>query len=127
MPFPPNTSTVWPTPYNVNPGPYTDPMDNPPPPPHPFEALAHLATDPDPVQRALTLGKALDAAPDLTSWLRQARQQAVNQLRTQGLSYDQIGKLLSLSRARVQHIATGRPSGRQRAATEQPAAPDTPA
>lgn len=85
-------------------------------PPQPFESLAPLAGGSDPTERAKTLGAAIDAVPQLQTWLRQARQEAVAEMHKQGVgSYADIGEILGFSRARAQQIATGYVGGRPRA------------
>lgn len=82
-------------------------------PPTPFEALKHLADTDDPTERAKQAGVALNAVPELQSWLRQVRQEAVLEMRAGGLSHAEVGKQLGVSRARAQQIAEGRTTGRR--------------
>lgn len=82
-------------------------------PPAPFEALATLAAAPNSADRARTLGQALDSIPHLQIWLRQARQEAVLQMRSDGLSHADVGKELGISRARAQQIAQGLTTGKR--------------
>lgn len=88
-------------------------------PPKPFEALKHLADNPDASARAQEVGVALNSVPELQKWLRQLRQDAVLELRADGLSHAEVGKVIGTSRARAQQIAEGRTTGR-RAAEEGP-------
>jgi hypothetical protein len=88
-------------------------------PPSPFEALKHLADNADAGARAREVGAALNAVPELQKWLRQLRQDAVLELRADGLSHAEVGKVIGTSRARAQQIAEGRTTGR-RAAGETP-------
>ena len=83
-------------------------------PPHPFEALAQLAAEPVPAARAEVLGKALADVPKLQAWLRRARQDAVLEMRAEGLSHGDVGKALGISRARAQQIAEGRTTGKRK-------------
>lgn len=93
-------------------------------PPHPFEANESLAADPVSASRARTLGAALDAIPEFQRWLRQARQQAVTEMRDSGMSYSDIGTALGgISKARVQQILEGRSSGHHPAKQNRPAPP----
>jgi DNA-directed RNA polymerase specialized sigma24 family protein len=82
-------------------------------PPTPFEALANLAEDTDPTQRAKTIGAALNAVPDLQKWLRTARQNAVTEMHETGLSYADIGQELGMDRVRAHQIAKGATTGRK--------------
>lgn len=82
-------------------------------PPSPFEALKHLAEQGDATQRAKDVGAALNAVPDLQRWLREIRQQAVQEMHDSGLSYDQIGKELGMHRVRAHQIAEGRTTGKR--------------
>ncbi|MFF5778192.1 RNA polymerase subunit sigma-70 [Streptomyces virginiae] len=86
-------------------------------PPKPFEVLKHLADNVDAGARAQEVGAALNAVPELQKWLRQLRQDAVLELRADGLSHAEVGKVIGTSRARAQQIAEGRTTGR-RAASE---------
>ncbi|MFD6180040.1 hypothetical protein [Streptomyces goshikiensis] len=88
-------------------------------PPPPFETLKHLADNTDASERAKEVGVALNAVPELQKWLRQLRQEAVLELRADGLSHAEVGKLIGTSRARAQQIAEGRTTGR-RAVEEGP-------
>lgn len=84
-------------------------------PPKPFETLKHLAGNPDAGARAQEVGAALNAVPELQKWLRQLRQDAVLELRADGLSHAEVGKVIGTSRARAQQIAEGRTTGRRAA------------
>lgn len=79
-------------------------------PPPPFHALAALAADTDPIERAKNLGAALNAIPELQSWLRTERQQAVTQA-NQTQTQDQIADQLNLSKSSVSRIINNSPSG----------------
>lgn len=68
---------------------------------------------PDPAERAREVGRRLKEIPKHQERLRKLRQAAVKELRTQRLSYAQIGELLGLHRNRVQQIAEGRSAGGQ--------------
>lgn len=89
-------------------------------PPTPFETLKHLADSRDPAERAKEIGAALNAVPELQKWLRQLRQDAVLELRADGLSHAEVGKVIGTSRARAQQIAEGRTTGRRAVADGAP-------
>ncbi|MFG2412256.1 RNA polymerase subunit sigma-70 [Streptomyces goshikiensis] len=82
-------------------------------PPKPFEALKYLADNADAGARAQEVGAALNAVPELQKWLRRLRQDAVLDLRADGLSHAEVGKVIGTSRARAQQIAEGRTTGRR--------------
>lgn len=63
--------------------------------------------------RALAAGAMLDAVPTLQRGLRQLRQEAVLELRREGLSHAEVAKELGISRARAQQIAEGKTSGKR--------------
>lgn len=86
-------------------------MDQPPPP---FGPLARTFDNPDPAKRAQRLGAALDAVPQLQSWLRGERQRAVQEMRDGGASHGDVAKMLGISRARAQQIAEGRTTGKRK-------------
>ena len=87
--------------------------------PDPFATLTRLAAKAEPAARARTLGRALDAIPHLQAWLRQARQEAVLEMRADGMSHADVAKELGVSRARAQQIAEGRTSGKRADSVEQ--------
>lgn len=90
-------------------------------PPSPFENLKNLSEQEDPTERAKSVGKVLEAIPALQHWLREVRQGAVQEMRSDGMSHAEVGKQLGLSRARAQQIAEGRATGKR---AEKPTAPD---
>jgi DNA-binding NarL/FixJ family response regulator len=81
--------------------------------PSPFENLKHLAEQGNATQRAKGAGVALQAIPDLQKWLREIRQEAVLEMRDDGLSHAQVAAELGISRARAQQIAEGRTTGKR--------------
>lgn len=87
-------------------------------PPSPFENLKHLAEQGDAAQRAKDVGAALQAIPELQTWLREIRQGAVQEMRDEGMSHAQVAGELGISRARAQQIAEGRTTGRRAGASE---------
>ncbi|MFB6392677.1 sigma factor-like helix-turn-helix DNA-binding protein [Polymorphospora lycopeni] len=83
--------------------------------PDPLAPLRRLTAIPDPAKRAVAITKALADLPEVTAELREARQNAVLELRSdQGLSHAQVADLLKVSRARAQQIAEGRTTGKRR-------------
>jgi len=82
-------------------------------PPTPFENLKSLAEQGTPTERAKSVGKVLEAIPELQHWLREVRQGAVQEMRDEGMSHAEVGKELGLSRARAQQIAEGRTTGKR--------------
>lgn len=80
-------------------------------PPEPFQAVAHLAEDADPITRARAIGDALKAIPDLQKWLRSARQRAVLQANEDGMTYPEIGRELGITGPRANAIANNSPTG----------------
>lgn len=83
-------------------------------PPSPFENLKHLAEQGDATQRAKDVSAALRAVPELQTWLRQIRQDAVREMRDEdGMSHADVGKEIGTSRARAQQIYEGRTTGKR--------------
>jgi hypothetical protein len=80
---------------------------------NPLTDLSRITALTDPAERAVELGKVLNALPDITAELRALRQAAVLELRDAGWSYGRIGKALHLHRNRAQQIAEGRTAGGQ--------------
>lgn len=69
---------------------------------------------PDPAERAREIGRVLNALPAIHAELRALRQAAVLEMRTTGMSYGEIAKVLGVHRNRVQNIAEGRSGGKPR-------------
>lgn len=78
-----------------------------------FSELAFLASDRDATIRALRTTQALDTLPKFQNWLRRARQEAVLEMRANGMSHAEVAKELGTSRARAQQIAEGRTTGKR--------------
>lgn len=105
-------------------------------PPDAFKAVAYLAQDPDPINRARRVGNALKDIPELQKWLRAVRQQAVLQANDDGMTYPEIGRELGITGTRANAIArnspagsgSGQPAGRPRKPKPPPppASPDGP-
>lgn len=71
----------------------------------------------DPVERFKAATTTVEAARNtLMAGARQIRQDAVNELRAQGMGLGEIGKLLDQTRSRVQQISEGRTGGKAKAA-----------
>ncbi|WP_328434550.1 sigma-70 family RNA polymerase sigma factor [Streptomyces sp. NBC_00425] len=74
--------------------------------PEPFAALADLAGDPT-IDRAVLLGKALKAVPDLQRWLREERQLTVRALLDGPYDRNDLAPHLEVTPQRVADIAAG--------------------
>ncbi|WP_354643934.1 hypothetical protein [Kitasatospora camelliae] len=87
------------------------------------EAVQALADIPDPTERALAAGDMTEAVRDATSDVARIRSQAIQQLRTDGLSYRTIGDKLGIHFTRVKQLETGETTGRRKksATAEEPA------
>lgn len=72
-----------------------------------LDAVDALEAIPDAGDRAKATGELLAEVPALQSKLRQMRQQCVLTLRAQGMSWQEIGDLLDVSRGRAKRIAEG--------------------
>lgn len=84
---------------------YTRDMDTPP---TPFQQLAQLADGPESIDQAKALTEALNAVPDLQSWLRERRQHIVRTLHERdGVSYTDMAPQLGVKPERVSGIARG--------------------
>jgi DNA-directed RNA polymerase specialized sigma24 family protein len=90
---------------------------------NPLEDIDRIRAIRDPGERAVEIGKVLNALPKVTKELRELRQAAVKELRDLGLTYAQIGERLGLHRNRVQQIAEGRSAGGKGGNTKGKAAP----
>lgn len=78
--------------------------------PEPFADFAALQRRLDkmaPLDRAVELGKALKAIPDLQKWLKALRQEAVLEERANGTSYTDMAPYLGMQPERVSGIARG--------------------
>lgn len=80
---------------------------------NPLADLDRIQAITDPGERAVEIGKVLNALPDITKELREMRQVAVREMRDLKMTYAQIGERLGLHRNRVQQIAEGRSAGGQ--------------
>lgn len=80
--------------------------------------IARVRAIPDPAKRAKAIGDVLAKLGDLIPQLRADRQAAVQQLRADGWSHQQVADALGISRGRAQQIAEGRATGRRRAEPE---------
>ncbi|MEU0992298.1 RNA polymerase subunit sigma-70 [Streptomyces sp. NPDC005953] len=69
-------------------------------------AIQQLADITDPTTRALALGTLLDAWPDLHSEVRQARQEAVAEMR-ETMTVTAIGEALGIGQPRASQILRG--------------------
>lgn len=73
----------------------------------------------DPTDRARAAGAMLEAVPDLQRSLREIRQNAVRELRAQGLSHAEVGEAIGVHRNRAAQIAGGRTGGTKRSKEDQ--------
>lgn len=84
--------------------------------------LDQVAAIPDPVERALEVGRRM---AEVTAWhsrMREIRQAALIEMRQAGMSFGDIGKALGMHRNRAQQIVEGRSGGGQGGKrTEEPA------
>jgi len=80
----------------------------------PFTPLLAIADTPDPTDRARALTAALDRMRDIQARLRQARQDAVLQMRTGGMSHADVAAALGVTRSRAQQIALGQTHTRRK-------------
>lgn len=91
------------------------------------QTLADLTAIKDPVERAKKAAEAIELArTTFMAGARKIRQDAVNELRAQGLSLTAIGELIGQHRNRVQQISEGRTGGKskERGAESSAAEPD---
>ncbi|MEU0184156.1 hypothetical protein ABZ312_23640 [Streptomyces sp. NPDC006207] len=85
-----------------------------------LDSIDALAQSGDPAERLKRLTDLLNRWPDLHKEVRAMRQQAASELHDNGLSYEDIGKLINVSFSRARHITKGitNPS-KQKAKVEQ--------
>jgi hypothetical protein len=80
------------------------------------QTLADLAAIKDPVERAKQAATVIELARTrLMAGARQIRQDAVNELRAQGLTLSAVGELIGQSTSRTQQISEGRSGGKPKA------------
>ncbi|MEV6081780.1 hypothetical protein AB0L80_42945 [Streptomyces sp. NPDC052069] len=72
-----------------------------------LNAIDALGEQGDAAERAKRLTELLDELPDSQSRARELRQQAVQELRADGMTLRAIGELLGISFGRVRQIADG--------------------
>jgi DNA-directed RNA polymerase specialized sigma24 family protein len=73
----------------------------------------------DPLERAREVGRRMAQIPLAHARLARIRREAVLQLRTQGMSYADIGRELQLHRNRIQKIAEAGKLDEQEAANDE--------
>ena len=81
------------------------------------DAVQALAALPDPTERALAAGEMTDAVRDATTEVATIRSEAIQQLRTNGLTYRAIGELLGVHFTRVKQLEKGETTGRRKKPT----------
>lgn len=74
---------------------------------NPLDDLPRIRAIEDPAERAREIGVVLNRMPDVMAELRQLRQDAVKELRAQGLSHQAIADRIGVSRNRAANIAAG--------------------
>lgn len=80
------------------------------------QTLANLAAVEDPAERAKQAAAVVELArTKLMAGARKIRQDAVNELRDQGLTLAAVGELIGQSVSRTQQISEGRSGGKPRA------------
>lgn len=75
---------------------------------NPLADIERIEAIADPGERAIEIGKVLNALPDIQAKLRVMRQQAVQQMHAGGLTYDDIGERLKVDRVRAWQIGKGK-------------------
>lgn len=80
------------------------------------QTLAELAAVKDPAERARQAATVIELARTrLMAGARKIRQDAVNELRAQGLTLSAVGELIGQSVSRTQQISEGRTGGKPKA------------
>jgi hypothetical protein len=74
----------------------------------------------DPAERAKELTRVVRQLPEIGAAIREARRQAVQELRQAGWSHQMVADLLGVHRNRAQQIAEGRSGGNRRPAQPDP-------
>lgn len=80
--------------------------------------LANVQAIKDPAERAKELTRIIRKLPELGAAIREARAEAVRELRKQGWSHQQVADLIGVARTRAQQIAEGRSGGKRRRVIE---------
>lgn len=83
-----------------------------------IESIERIA---DPAERAREVGRRLGEIPTYQARLREIRQAAVVEMKTQGMSLADIGRELGLHRNRIQQIFEGRAGGGKGGTRPEPA------
>jgi DNA-directed RNA polymerase specialized sigma subunit len=71
------------------------------------DAVGGVLGIPDRLERAAALAKLLEDWPDLHSQLREARKKIVEEMRSEKLTYREIGEALGMHYTRVRQIEKG--------------------
>lgn len=85
----------------------------------PFAPLRALKKITNATERAKALSAALKVLPDVANELKEARHQAVTDMRGDGMSHADVAAVLGISRARAQQIAEGRTTGKRKTDSSQ--------
>jgi DNA-directed RNA polymerase specialized sigma24 family protein len=72
-----------------------------------LDSIGALGQSGDAAERLKRLTDLLEQWPSLHKEVRIMRQKAANELHDDGLSYEEIGKLINVSLSRARHIAKG--------------------
>lgn len=84
--------------------------------------IERVIATPDPAERARTIGRVLELIrTTINPLLRDARQAAVQEMRSAGMSHQDVAAELGVARGRAQQIAEGRRTGKRKT-VEEPAA-----
>lgn len=75
---------------------------------NPLADIDRIEAISDPAERAIEIGRVLNALPDVQAKLRTMRQAAVQEMRAGGLDYTEIGDRLGVARARAWQIGEGK-------------------
>lgn len=90
------------------------------------DAVTALATIQDPTERARAAGELTEAIRDTGPEIARIRQEAIQQMRADGLSYRKIGELLGIHFTRVKQLETGESTGKWKRAERTAAADSSP-
>ncbi|MEV2274022.1 hypothetical protein AB0I72_00420 [Nocardiopsis sp. NPDC049922] len=85
---------------------------------HTTHIINALTSINDPASRARAAGDMLNSIPALQRALREARQEAVLQMRAAGASHADVATELGITRSRAQGIAEGKSTAARKKATE---------
>jgi len=75
---------------------------------NPLADIERIGAIADPAERAIEIGRVLNALPDIQAQLKAMRRAAVEQMHASGMTYEKIAERLHVEPARAWQIGNGK-------------------